>query len=88
MPGHCVAKVGSPLGNVGSSIMLERDGVKVGVMGLVEQEWVDTLAAFEPDMIQYLDFVKEGQRLATELKVGAVCMLPVFHRFMDLLVLP
>jgi 5'-nucleotidase len=50
--------------------MLQHHGVSVGLVGLVEGDWVETLARVEPDELDYLDFVKEGRRLAIELKVG------------------
>jgi hypothetical protein len=40
-------------------------------MGLVEGEWIQTLAAVDPATLDYRDFVAEGRRLAGELKVGA-----------------
>jgi hypothetical protein len=40
-------------------------------MGLVEGEWIETLATVDPTTLDYRDFVAEGRRLAAELKVGA-----------------
>lgn len=38
--------------------------------GLVEEEWLTTLASVDPDEVRYLDFVAEARRLAAELRVG------------------
>ncbi|UYV70694.1 hypothetical protein LAZ67_8000291 [Cordylochernes scorpioides] len=43
-------------------------GRKFGLVGLVEEEWLATLATIEPDDVTYLDFVAEGRRLARFLK--------------------
>ena len=37
--------------------------------GLVEQEWLTTLASVDADEVTYLDFVQEGERLAAQLRV-------------------
>ena len=37
-------------------------------MGLVEQEWIDTLATVDPEDIIFLDFVETGNKLAAELR--------------------
>ena len=37
-------------------------------MGLVEQEWIDTLATVDPEDIIFLDFVETGNTLAAELR--------------------
>lgn len=45
--------------------------------GLVEQEWLTTLSAVDPDEVTYKDFVAEGARLAAELRVrSGVARLP------------
>jgi 5'-nucleotidase len=43
----------------------------VGIMGLAESDWIQTLAVVDPATLDYRDFVAEGRRLAAELKVGA-----------------
>ncbi len=39
-----------------------------GLIGLVAEEWKDTLSTVDPDDIQYLDFVEEGRERAKELR--------------------
>lgn len=48
--------------------ILERAGKKIGLVGLVEEEWLATLATLDPDDVEYKDFVTEGRRLARFLK--------------------
>jgi len=42
--------------------------VQIGLIGLVEEEWIVTLSCVDPDDVLYLDLVEEGRRLAQELK--------------------
>ena len=46
-------------------------------MGLVEQEWIDTLATVDPEDIIFLDFVETGNKLAAELR-EEVCTTKLF----------
>ena len=60
-----------PLGGAARTALLDAPGgVKVGVVGLAEQEWVETLPMIEPEELEYLDFVTEGRRLASELRAA------------------
>ena len=47
--------------------------LQIGLMGLVEMEWIDTLGTLESADVDYTDFVEVGQRLVTELQ-QEVCM--------------
>jgi 5'-nucleotidase len=49
--------------------LLDWHGVKVGLVGLVEEEWLETLGAVNVEEMKYMDFVEVGRRLANELKV-------------------
>jgi len=55
--------------------------VQIGLIGLVEEEWIATLTTVDPDDVRFLDFVEVGQRLAQELKSLVICfkqvLLPV-----------
>jgi len=42
--------------------------VQIGLIGLVEEEWIATLNTVDPDDVRFMDFVEVGQRLAQELK--------------------
>ncbi|CAG0894512.1 unnamed protein product [Darwinula stevensoni] len=48
-------------------------GHKIGLMGLVEDTWLDTLATIDPEEVEYVDFVIRGQELAHYLKVEQGC---------------
>ena len=41
---------------------------QVGFIGLVEEEWLVTLATIDREEVTYLDFVTEGTKLAKELR--------------------
>ncbi|KAB7496843.1 Trifunctional nucleotide phosphoesterase protein YfkN [Armadillidium nasatum] len=43
-------------------------GWKIGLIGLVEEEWLCTLATINMDEVTYTDFVDRGRELASQLK--------------------
>ncbi len=45
---------------------------QVGLVGLVEGEWLETLGAVDTDTMAYKDFVAKGRRLGRQLRVRAV----------------
>ncbi|KAI8062232.1 Metallo-dependent phosphatase-like protein [Gongronella butleri] len=47
--------------------VLEHNGLRIGVIGLVEKEWIITIPSFPSDLI-YHDFVTVGKELATLLR--------------------
>ena len=47
---------------------VEWEGRKIGLIGLVEKEWLDTLATINPEEVDYTDYVEAAKALATELK--------------------
>lgn len=40
------------------TVILEHNGWKIGLMGLIEEEWLLTLATLERDEVWYEDYVK------------------------------
>ena len=52
------AHTGEPLAHAHTHRVIEWEGVKVGVMGLVEREWLETLATVEMEQVEYEDFVE------------------------------
>lgn len=55
--------------------MLTHQGVNVGLMGLVEEDWLGSLATMEPSAFVYRDYVEVARELVKELLVGCVgCM--------------
>lgn len=74
---------GEPAGLLGGgvpTVMLEHRGCKIGLMGLIEQEWLATLATIDEDETVYEDFVGCARRLAAVLKAeGADMLVAVTH---------
>ena len=66
-------KTNQPLAGAQSSLVLDWQGLKIGILGLVEYEWLLTIPSIDcsKDII-YLDFVEEGRRLAQELHHSGV----------------
>ncbi|XP_071092097.1 mannosylglucosyl-3-phosphoglycerate phosphatase-like [Haliotis cracherodii] len=59
------------LGEIAHSLVW--NDIKIGFVGLVEEEWIETLATLDPEDVTYLDFVTEGQRLTSLLKKEQGC---------------
>lgn len=53
--------------------IINKNGIKLGIVGLVEEEWLATLATLDIDDLTYLDFVSEGKKLAKMLKDKEKC---------------
>lgn len=54
--------------------------MKIGLVGLVEQEWLNTLSTLDESDLDYLDYVTEGSRIAKELKQeGAELVIALTH---------
>jgi len=55
-------------------------GKKLGFIGLIEEEWMETLGTLDPEDLEYIDFVTEGRRLAQELRAeGADYVIALTH---------
>lgn len=61
-------ETGRPLGDGRITHVVDWAGKRIGLVGLVEQEWLDTLATINPEEVTFLDFVEAGQKLAAQLK--------------------
>ncbi|XP_013407465.1 uncharacterized protein LOC106171590 [Lingula anatina] len=48
--------------------VIEHKGKKLGFLGLVEEEWLATLATLDKDDLTYTDYVDAGRQLATDLR--------------------
>lgn len=69
-----------PLADGQESCIVEWSGYKVGIMGLVEEEWIETLATLDPEDVTYLDFVSKGNELCQSLKEkGADLIIALTH---------
>ncbi|KAH5277735.1 hypothetical protein HBI26_064450 [Parastagonospora nodorum] len=72
---------GVPLGNAQKTVMLtSSNGIKVGVIGLAEREWLDTINALPPDII-YKSASATAKELIPGLKEqGAEIIVCVSHQ--------
>ncbi|GBP80721.1 hypothetical protein EVAR_57192_1, partial [Eumeta japonica] len=61
-------ETGRPLGDGKITHALVYNGHKIGLIGLVEQEWLDTLATINPEEVTFIDFLQAGSKLASQLK--------------------
>ena len=61
-------ETGQALGGTKVSHVIDWEGRKIGLVGLVEREWLDTVATLDNDNIDYTDYVDAGAMLAEELK--------------------
>lgn len=53
---------------------------QIGVMGLIEKDWLVSLGAVDPHEVKYTDFVQAGSRLASELRSdGAEFVVAITH---------
>jgi 5'-nucleotidase len=75
-----------PLAQGKRSLILDHAGVRIGLMGLVEREWLDTLTLVRPSMVihfvaspvltifpgdlRYDDFIMTARTLAAELRAA------------------
>ena len=73
-------ETGEPLCGMARSRIVTHQGRTIGILGLVEQEWLATLITINASDVDYVDFVEEGTRLARELRAqGAECVIALTH---------
>ncbi|GLC44357.1 hypothetical protein PLESTB_000478100 [Pleodorina starrii] len=69
-----------PYGGADKTWMKDWNGIKVGIVGLVEEEWLETLGAVDTADMDYKDFIQVGRQLAAELKAqGAELLIALTH---------
>nr|XP_024218519.1 uncharacterized protein LOC112211301 [Halyomorpha halys] len=61
-------ETGQPLGDGKTFHSIEKCGKRIGLVGLVEREWLDTLATINPDELTFVDFVEAGTKIGAQLK--------------------
>ncbi|XP_030369481.1 uncharacterized protein LOC115620395 isoform X2 [Scaptodrosophila lebanonensis] len=61
-------ETGRPLGGGKISHFILHNQISIGLIGLVEREWLETLPTIDPNEVTYIDFVEAGNRLAAELR--------------------
>ncbi|OAF69336.1 hypothetical protein A3Q56_02862 [Intoshia linei] len=57
--------------------IIEKNGCKIGLIGLVEYEWITTLSTIDVDDITYIDYTLKGNELCTLLKGQLQCDLVI-----------
>jgi 5'-nucleotidase len=55
-------KTKKPLGDCVDHVILEHEGVKIGIMGLAEYEWLDCVPCFDEDDYEYEDYVHTAKK--------------------------
>lgn len=71
---------GHRLAGAAESIVVEHQGVKIGLMGLIEEEWLATLATIERDEVLYTDYVQVAKDLCAKLRdAGATVIVALTH---------
>lgn len=61
-------ETGRPLGDGKITHVIDWNGKRIGLIGLVEQEWIDTLATINADELTFMNFVDVAQKLGAQLK--------------------
>lgn len=71
---------GNPLADGKVSHIINTHGIKIGLIGLVEHDWIDTLATLDPEDVTFEDYVERGSELARSLKEqGAHVVIALTH---------
>eukprot|EP00118_Oscarella_pearsei_P011867 m.83044 g.83044 ORF g.83044 m.83044 type:complete len:568 (+) comp36325_c0_seq4:142-1845(+) len=69
-----------PLAGGKVTTILQWEGHKIGFMGLIEKDWLDTLATVSPENVIYTDFAEQGIHLAQQLRAeGAELVIALTH---------
>ena len=59
---------GEPFGQCARTAVLERHGWRVGLIGLIEYEWLETLSTVPVKQVRWEDYVTVGRELAVQLR--------------------
>lgn len=62
------AETKGPLADALDHVILEHEGHKIGIVGLAELEWLDSIVSLEEDDYEYEDFVKSGKKWCKKLR--------------------
>ncbi|KAK3703755.1 hypothetical protein RRG08_040940 [Elysia crispata] len=57
-----------PLARGETYVIIDHGGIKIGLIGLVEEEWIDTLSTIDPDDIMFVDYIQAGTHLSNLLR--------------------
>ncbi|XP_078531267.1 mannosylglucosyl-3-phosphoglycerate phosphatase-like isoform X1 [Lissotriton helveticus] len=73
-----------PLGHGLVQKILEWNKLKIGLMGLVEEDWLSTLGTVDKANLQYIDYVAVANQLAVDLRAqGAEFVIAMTHMKWD-----
>jgi len=61
-------ETGEPLGGCHRTVVLDHHGWRVGVVGLIEYEWLETLSTVPVSQVAWTDYVTVGRELARKLR--------------------
>lgn len=59
---------GTPIANSKDYEIIEHNGIKIGLIGLAEFDWIVTLSHYEVDELSFEDPAKKGDELAIMLR--------------------
>ncbi|XP_024050518.1 uncharacterized protein LOC112103131 [Terrapene carolina triunguis] len=69
-----------PLGHGSVKKVVKWNNTKIGLMGLVEEDWLDTLPTINKSNLNYIDYVKVGNKISSEFKAeGAGLIIAMTH---------
>lgn len=61
-------ETGRALGDGKVTHAIDWKSKRIGLIGLVEKEWLDTLATINPDEVTFIDYIEAGRQLGAQLK--------------------
>lgn len=64
-----------PICNLTEKKVIKFNGLKIGLFGLAEKDWVKSLACVNYDNLIFESYVHEAKRIATELRTKDVSLL-------------
>lgn len=70
-------RTGKQLAGARKTLVLEHAGVRIGLMGLIEEEWLATLNCMEPGEVRYTDYVQAARELEATLRSEERCELVI-----------
>ena len=63
---------GLPLAGCRETAIMDYHGIKIGLIGLIEEEWLATLPMVEASSVDYRDFVEVGRAQAQRMRGNGV----------------
>jgi len=71
---------GKPLCNAKQYTVIEHCGRRIGVVGLIEEEWLCAMSCIDPTTLEYRDLCEVGREIALTLKsAGAELIIALTH---------